>query len=782
MGVQVPKVITNHRLRAFTVVFVVFSMLTVMASLHFASAVAASSTTKDAASFSSAASSKIYDSAGHVIATLHGAVNREPVKLADIPLSLQHAVIAIEDRRFYEHRGIDARGLARALLEDARGSRQGGSTISEQLAKNLYFHGAPRTMGRKLSEAVMTLGLEGLSSKQQILEAYLNTVYFGRGVYGVETASQSYFHRDVGHLTLAQSAYLAGLIHSPASYDWTIANTPAEATRRKQEAIARRNVVLNVMTDVRYITKAQAHTAAHDPMTIFAPADPRWQDPYFIDAALRELGVWQSNAKQKPNKRFDFLGDTFNERAQSVYADGLRIYTTLDSNAQKEAEQSLAAQLPPDELPKLSAALVTVQPGTGFVRALIGGRDYYPKGCDNVKSDDVPQVCRNAKVNLALGDVAGGSGRQAGSSFKPIVLAAALEHGMSLKQEVDGSPFTIPLPYGEWKVDNYEGNEGGQMSVVDAMANSVNAAYARVEVQVLGNGKPLDGSAKVAAMARKLGIPFPTAAELKKSCGSKFMSNGACTPADDVPAIALGAKEVAPISMAAAYATFADDGIYTPPTTIEKITDSSGKVLYRAKPEHHRAMSDATARGVSYVLQQVIQRGTGTAAALPRPAAGKTGTSEVWRDAWFDGYVPQLATSIWVGNPIPVQNYDGTWSLESMTPDNGYPFQVVGGTYPAQIWGQYMTQAVAKLPVKGFAAPPDSLFHDPKDLPSLGNDQSNLPSGSDAVALENSLRFSGRAVRVVEECPPGGGGGGLQAWKTENDGGVTTIYRSRAVC
>ena len=780
MGVQVPKIITNHRFRAFTVFLSVLALLLGMASLHFASAVADSAATHDAATFSTAASSKIYDSHGHPIATLHGEVDREPVKLAAIPLTLQRAVIAIEDRRFYEHRGIDARGLARALFEDARGSHQGGSTISEQLAKNLYFHGAPRTIGRKFSEAVMTLGLEGLSSKKQILEAYLNTVYFGRGVYGVETAAQSYFHRDVTKLTLAQSAYLAGLIHSPASYDWTLATTPTEAHKRREEAIARRNVVLNVMVATHYISPDEARDAAAETMTIFAPADPNWKYPYFIDAALRELGVWQSRAGQKPDKRFDFLGDSFSERAQAVYTSGVRIYTSLDTKVQDEAERALKAQLPPDELTKMAAALVTVQPGTGYVRALIGGRDYYPKGCDTGRSTDLPQICRNAKVNLALGNIAGGSGRQAGSSFKPIVLAAALENGLSLRQDVDGTPFTIPLPYGQWKVDNYEGNESGQMSVVDAMVNSVNAAYARVEVQALGGGKPLQGSAKVAEMARKLGVPFPTITQLKKACGAKYMQSDTCTPADFVPAIALGAKEVAPISMAAAYAAFADDGIYAKPTTILKITDSSGKVLYRAKPQTHRAMSSATARGVSYVLQQVIQRGTGVAAALPRPAAGKTGTAEQWRDAWFDGYVPQLATSVWVGNPIPVQNYDGTWSLESMTPDNGYPVNVVGGTYPAQIWGAYMTQAVAPLPVQTFTDPPDIMFHDPVTLPAM--EGATLPPGTDAVALANALRFSGRAVRVVTECPPGGGGGNLQAWKTEDNGGVTTIYRSRAVC
>jgi len=762
-----PKVITEHRIRATVLIAGVLGVMLVMASLHYASAVADSPMAKSAASFSSAASSKLYDSHGHAIATLHGEVDREPVKLRDIPLALQHAVIAIEDRRFYEHRGIDARGLARAAVANIRGSHQGGSTISEQLAKNLYFHGAPRTMTRKFTEAVMTLGLEGLSSKKQILEAYLNTVYFGRGVYGVESAAHSYFHRNVRELTLDQSAFLAGLIHAPAAYDWTIAPSTRDAKARRDEALARRNVVLSAMATTHYISRGQARDASKQPMTIFAPADPRWKYPYFTDAVLRELGVLQTRAGEKPSEAFSFLGSTFSERASAVYRSGLRIYTTLDTKAQDEAEHAVAAQLPPDQ--RLSAALVSIQPRTGYVRALIGGRDYYPKGCDNVKDAALPQVCRNAKVNLALGGLAGGTGRQAGSSFKPIVLAAALADGMSLEQHVDGSAFTFPLPTGEWKVDNYESTEGGDMSVIDAMVNSVNAAYARVEVQYLGDGKALVGSKKVAEMARKLGIPFATPEHLKKVCGAKFLTVGACTPADDVPAIALGAKEVAPISMAAAYATFASEGIYARPQMITKIVDSNGKVLFRAKPDRHRAISRAVARGVSYVLQQVVQRGTGTAAALPRPVAGKTGTSEEWRDAWFDGYVPQLTTSIWVGNPYP----------ESMTPGNGYAFQVVGGTYPAQIFGQYMTDAVARMPVKDFNDPPSDMFHGSKDLPSIGD---SVPTGTNFVSLANSLRFSGRAVQIIPMCPPGGGGGGMNVWKTEQDGGVTKIYRSRAVC
>jgi penicillin-binding protein 1A len=775
------RLYASRQVRIVTVVSTVLTVLLGMASLHLASAVAQSSLTRDGESFRSAATTKVLSSNGDEIATLHGEVNREPVKLRDIPGPLQHAVIAIEDRRFYDHRGIDPRGVVRALYENARGSRQGASTISEQLAKNLYFHGAPRTISRKAAEALMTVGLEGLSSKKQILEAYLNTVYFGRGVYGVETASQSYFHKDVRKITLAESAFLAGLIHMPARYDWIITDTPAEQQQRRADAMKRRSVVLDAMADVGFISRRAADAASREKTTIYAPADPRWQHPYFIDAVLRELGVFRNHTEKRPDERFDFLGSTYKERSEAVYRSGLRIYTTLDERAQAESERALAQQLPPDELRKLSAAVVSVQPGTGYVRALIGGRNYYPDGCDDEKKAEQNQVCRYAKVNLALGRIAGGSGRQPGSSFKPVVLAAALEDGMSLLQHVDGSPFSVKLPVGEWKVDNYESGEGGDMSVVDAMVHSVNGAYARVEVQALGNGKPLAGAKKVAAMARRLGIPFPTRAHLKKTCGDRYEQGGDCTPAESVPAIALGAKEVAPIDMAAAYATFANDGVYTKPTTIEKIVDSDGKVLYEAKPQRHRAMSAATARGVSYVLQQVVERGTGTAAGLPRPVAGKTGTSESWRDAWFNGYVPQLATAVWVGNPVPVEDWDGTWSLESMTPGNGYPFQVVGGTFPARIWSAYMAEATSKLPVRAFPEAPEELFHPPRKLPDIEG-KTGLPQSGDAVSLANALRWSGRTVRVVSQCPPGGGGGGLQAWKTEESGGVTTIYRSRAVC
>jgi penicillin-binding protein 1A len=660
------------------------------------------------------------------------------------------------------------------------GSRQGGSTITQQLAKNLYFHGKSRTVVRKAAETVLAMGLERVSSKEQILETYLNTAYFGRGAYGVQTAARSYFREDVGDLTLAESAFLAGLIHMPGRYDFATTDAPDVQRERRRAALARRNLVLDVMVDVGSLSRMAASRAKAQPLEIEEPRDPRWKHPYYVDAVLRELGVLRNRAESDPDPRFDFLGATHSERAQAVYRNGLRIHTALVPEMQRNAERAIAEQLPPDVLPKASAALASVHPGTGYVPALVGGRDYYPKGCD--EPDATAPICSHAKVNLALGSTAGGSGRQPGSSFKPIVLAAALEDGMSLRQVLDGSPFTYHYGDQEWKVANYEGSAGGTMDVVEATAKSVNAAYARLEIQFLGDGKGTDGSAKVADVARKLGISFPTARELRERCGDDYNRSGACTPADNVPAVALGAKEVSPIEMAGAYATFANDGVYARPTLITKITDADGKVLYRARPERHRAVSSDTARGVSYALQEVVRRGTGRAASLsPRPVAGKTGTSQMWRDAWFDGYVPQLSTVTWVGNPILVRDSNGRATVESMTPSNGYGIRVTGGSYPARIWHAAMEPTLEDFAVREFPDAPESLFGPSKKLKPFKGEEKDLEL-SDLASLIRMER-KGHRIVVHRECPPGDGGGrGMRVWKQEKRGEETHVWRSRAVC
>jgi penicillin-binding protein 1A len=725
-----------------------------------------------------------------MLANLHGEIDRDPVPLADIPAHLRNAVIAIEDRRFWHHGGIDPRGTIRAFVQNLLPHHQieGGSTISEQLVKNLYFFGRARTLPTKAAEAVLTIGLERLNSKETILQSYLNTAYFGRGVYGVQAAARSYFHKDVRQVTLPEAAYLAGLIHSPAAYDWSPSDPPAVQHARQQAAMDRRNEVLKVMGDLGYITRAQQNAMQRSRLTVYPPAGQKWQHPYFVDAVLRELGVLRTSGRSL-DPRFNFLGTTDSERAQRVYGGGLRIYTTLDPGAQNAAEAAIDDILPTGDYPRLDGALVSVQPGTGYVRALVGGRDYYPAGCSSRSSAaSQPQACRTAKVNMALGSVAGGSGRQPGSGFKPIVLAAAIEDGISLNEAVDSTPFTVDFANGDhWQVDNYEGGSQGIVDITDATVDSINAAYAHIETDLLGNGDALVGSRKVAAMARKLGIPFATEAELKKECGKAYRTNDACTPADLVPAIALGAKEVAPIDLAGAYATFAAEGVYAKPTMITKITDSDGNVLYQAKPRPRRVISRDVALGVDAVLQQVVERGTGVAAQLDRPVAGKTGTSQDWRDAWFNGYTPQLETTVWVGNPIPVHNWDGTWSIESMTPDNGYPLNIVGGTFPAEIWHADMQVATQKMPVVGFPPAPDKLYG-PATHPVPTPPPAATPSIPGVVGLNVTeaqivLENAGFSVAVQQVCQQAGNNNApLTVWGANASGRSVMLMVNDAVC
>lgn len=737
-------------------------------------------------SWSTFATTSVYAADGSPIAKLHGEVDREPVALADMSPHIRDAVIAIEDRRFFTHNGLDPRGIARAAVRNLRSDDglQGGSTISQQLVKNVFLREEPRQMWRKAVEAVLAFGLEKTSSKEEILEAYLNTVYFGRGVYGVQAASRSFFHKDVADLTLAEAAYLAGLIHMPVRYDW--ANSDDGDTRAaKQEAgRQRRDVVLRAMREQGFVRPAAEMAARRQPLEIHPPADDRWDHPYFIDAVLRELGVLRNQGADRPDERFDFLGESYDERAQAVYQRGLRIHTTLSPQAQRSAEEGLAEQLPQGTLEKLSAALVSVEPGTGYVRALIGGRNYYPESCDG---DDPAPVCRHAKVNLALGSAAGGSGRHAGSSFKPFVLAAALEDGVSLRQQVSGSAFTHEYEGTRWKVSNYDGDGAGNMTIIDATVRSVNAAFARLEIDFLGDGKATKGSRKVAQTARKLGLPFETPEELKERCGKEYNTTGRCTPADNIPAIALGAKEVSPLHMAAAYAAFAAEGVYARPTTIAKIEDARGNVLYEAKPERRRALKRATALGVSHVLEQAIGRGTGRAAALPRPAAGKTGTSQQWRDAWFAGYVPQLATAVWVGNPMLVPARSGGLTLEPMTPANGYPRRVTGGSYPARIWGAHMSAAVEDLPVKDFPEAPKELFKKPKPPKKEEEVEVATPGvpnvvGMSRAAAQIALNRAGFSVSVISACPPGPDRSGMTVWRQSVSGRHVTLWAARAVC
>ncbi len=785
-------------------------------------------TTEQALDRISISSTKVYAADGSLIANLHGEINRDIVALDDIPQHVQDAAIAIEDQRFWAHGGLDLRAITRAALSNVGvggdGDLQGGSTLSQQLVKNIYFPTPSRTMERKLAEAQLTVQFERTYEKEEILEMYLNTVYFGRGVYGIQTAAQSYFRKDVGELEVDEAAYLAGLIHEPGRYEWSDTDPPENQELRRQSGTSRRNLVLQRMADMGATTREDAQAAGERPLETSPPKETQWQHPYFVDMVLREMGVLRNGIL---DERFAFLGETIADRGQRVYSGGLRIHTTLDPRAQTAAEQSVAEILP-EELDRLSVALASVEPGTGHVRAAIGGRAYYPRDCPtDVPDEEVSHICRLAKVNMALGASGGGSGRQPGSSFKTFVLAAALEDGIGLRRTFNSSPFEHEHPSGVWRVANYEGSGSGHIDLIQATVRSVNAAYARLEIDGLGESDALAGAAKVADMSRRMGIGFPTEEEVREACGERYGHDGACTPADAVPAIALGAKEVSPLELSAAYATIANNGVYARPTTISKITDASGEVLYEAEPETRRAFSPDIAAGISHVLQQVIRRGTGTRAGIDRPAAGKTGTSQMWRDAWFAGYVPQLATAVWIGNPIPVQADDGTWAVESMIPRNGYPIRVVGGSYPARIWGSFMRQALEEVPVEGFPDPPRSVFQDSKRQKERDTDRDNerildeselsederapgaeeqqgssgsgqqatqsggVPNviGMSQAAARSAIQRAGFNSAVVRECSPSGGDEGMRVWRQSPGGGTqasqgstVTIWVNPAVC
>lgn len=709
------------------------------------------------------ATTKVYDAQGNVIANLHGEINRDIVPLARIPRHVRDAVVAIEDERFWTHQGIDLRSIARAAAQNAGtngdGRIQGGSTISQQLAKNLYFPDPARTLTRKLAEARVTLQLERQYTKDEVLEMYLNTIYFGRGVYGIETAANSYFGKGAAELTLAEGAFLAGLIHEPARYEWTTTDNPGRRRERLAAARGRRNTVLRRMAALGFIDSDRAEDPRLAPLRVRSAGERRWEHPYFVDYVLRQLGVLRNSRSDRLDPRFHFLGDSFEERSARVYRGGLRIYTTLDPRAQDSAEQAALTVLPA-ELDRLSMALVAIEPSTGYVRALIGGRDYYPS-CPS--SGELPQMCRIAKVNLALGNYGGGSGRQPGSAFKPFVLATALQRGITLAQTFPSDPFTYSYPGGVWRVSNYDGAGGGQLDLVSATARSVNAVFARLEIDGVGDGDGQAGAERVAGLARRLGIGFPTREELRAACRDDYARTDPCLPADDTPAIALGAKEVSPFDMATAFATFANDGVRVEPTAIVRVTDGQGRVVYQAEPDRRRVLASAVARSVTSVLGRVIQSGTGTRAAIDRPAAAKTGTSQAWRDAWLAGYVPQLAAVVWVGNPIPPPGE----GAESMTPANGYPYRIVGGTLPASIWRAFMSEALEGVPVRRFAPPPAVVFRPPLQAPEPElleeEPEEDIPSGPGIVPsvigllygrARNNLERAGYEVATKSECSP----------------------------
>ncbi len=559
---------------------------------------------------------KVLDRHGKLIVDLFAEQNRTNVLLKDMPPFLLQAVIATEDERYYQHPGVDLLGMLRALLVDIRAGAnvQGGSTITQQYVKTAFIT-PERTVKRKASEVVLAYRLEQHYTKNQILEMYLNTIYFGHGAYGVQSASRVYFGKDVGKLTVPEAALLAGVIKSPRRY-----SPHYDAAAAK----IRRDTVLGQMRDQAYIDESTYAEAVASPIKTRSLTKGSKIAPYFVEY-LKEKLVSQ-----------------FGEEA--VYRQGLRVKTTLDLRMQKAAESAVREML--DKRSDPSAALVAIDPKTGQILAMVGGRDF-----------------QTQQYNVAVQ----GANRQTGSSFKPFVLVTALEEGISPEQTMTCGPVSLPMPGGSrWRVTGAGGGRKGVMRLREATVRSVNSVFAQLVMKV--------GAEDVVKTANRMGITRKI------------------TP---VPAVALGGMRegVTPLDMASAYGTLAAGGKRSKPYAVLEVLDGSGKVLTKAAPSVARAIRAPVAYLTTDILRGVISSGTGTKANIGRPAAGKTGTTQENRDAWFVGYTPDLVAAVWVG-------YVDNHPMNSV-----HGISVTGGTFPARIWAAFMRKATEGMSRAGFARP-----------------------------------------------------------------------------
>jgi penicillin-binding protein 1A len=585
----------------------------------------------------------VYTSTGSLITPLHATEDRVVLTQDQMTQDVRDAVVAIEDRRFYEHSGVDLRSMVRAAAVDLSHGQivEGGSTITQQLVKNLYT-GDAQSFRRKIEEAALAMQMEQQYSKDDILTSYLNTVYFGEGAYGIEAAAETYFGLHASELSLSQSAMLAGLITSPNHFDPFVRPSSAEG---------RRDVVLRIMRQMGTITPSERRRAVRQPIRVRSGAkETTYPYPYFIDYFKR----WFLS-----NPAF---GATYDDRYKLLFTGGLRITTTLDPAVQAAAQDAVSSVLAYPGDP--DAAVTVLDPRTGYVRAMVGGKDA-----------DYWANTGAGRVNLATG--AGGSGRQTGSAFKVFALVAALEHGYSPDTTFAApASITLPLPGGgSWSVTNADGSGYGTLSLRTATEESVNTVYAQLVQQL--------GADTVVRTAKAMGM---------RCCTDVGDPKG---PLLAVDSAVLGSNEANTLEMASAYGTLATGGRHTDPVPVESVVAPDGTILWQASPQPTQVVDPQVAAAANDILQDVVLYGTGTAANLGRPQIGKTGTDDNHDNAWFVGAVPQLSAAVWVGF------HQGQIPMEPPRTR----ITVFGGTWPAQIWRLLMQKATRSLPPEPFPTP-----------------------------------------------------------------------------
>ncbi len=573
--------------------------------------------------FDVAQATRIYSADGKLLARLY-LENREVIPISKMASDLPNAVVAIEDERFYQHNGVDIAGIGRAVVKNLTSgdlAGEGASTITQQYIRNtiLLDERTDISLARKIREAYLAMELEKRYDKQQILEMYLNAIYFGEGAYGAQAASRTFFSKPASKLTLAEAALLAGLPQQPSRL------SPYE---NPEAAVKRRDQVLARMLVNGYITQEQYQTAVAEPLKLKRAKEPEdgiYQAPYYV-AHVKKL-----------------LQAQFSEGV--VFQGGLKVTTALDTRLQGYAESAVKNGVPrtgPE------GALVSLDPRNGYVKALVGGRNYHKN-----------------KFNIATQ-----GHRQPGSSFKTFTLVTALQEGMPPYYRIDSSsPAYIPTKPKPWRVSNSEGSGRGAMTLERATQLSVNTVFARVAWGI--------GARKIVRTAKRMGIE---------------------SPLSPYPSIALGAQNVTPLEMASAYGTLANNGTHFEPVFVTKVEDRNGKVLFEATPDGEQAIKPSIAWAATDILRGVITAGTATRANIGRPAAGKTGTSQDHRDVWFVGYTPDLVTAVWVGH-----------RKEQTIYVNGA--RAFGGTVCAPIWADYMRKALRAKPALSFKTAPPPKYN-----------------------------------------------------------------------
>jgi penicillin-binding protein 1A len=624
------------------------------------------------------ANSFIYAADGSLLGSIPAERNRQPRAIDDMSPWIAKAAVDIEDRRFYSHIGVDVSGVLRAAVKNVEAGRivEGGSTITQQLVRNLYI-GNEKSFTRKAKEACLAIKLDAKWSKDKILETYLNQVYFGNHAYGIEAASQTYFAKRSKNLTLNQAALLAGLPQAPSVYD---------PFNRPSEAVARRNEVLKAMLDAGDINRDQYDDAVASTLKLKrGELYTKIREPYFFsyvrDELIKEYGV------------------------STVRSGGLKVYTTIDPRFQRAAISSIKDNLYEKTDP--ASALVSINPANGAIRAMTG----------------VAPQRKNLQFNLAAQ-----GRRQAGSAFKTFVLTKAIEEGINpyttvylsapFRWQPDPTCSASIDPNCVWDVSTYSNSYSGRIPIASATLASDNTVYARLTLDL--------GPENVAEIAHRMGIT---------------------TKLEPVASIGLGSNSVSVLEMASAYATLAAGGVYSKPMAIRKVVLANGKEDDEAgwgKSKRKRVLTDGVAYEVTKILERNVLGGTGTAAYFGRPAAGKTGTTENFGDAWFVGYTPNLATAVWVGYPD---------SRVEMTSVHG--IAVAGGTFPAQIWHDFMVAAIGQSDVLQWTLPKiAAVWHAFEGQYALSGEESTSASTSTGTTTTKTTTTTAPPPPPTTTPPP----------------------------